>query len=73
MNGEKFQLFRENLSFLVLFQKNSKDKIIRFNLAKPSQKLASKFYTTTTKLVQLNGVGIKNPMAGNLYNVKSFF
>jgi hypothetical protein len=38
MNGEKFQLFRENLSLSGFVNKNSKDKIIRLMKAKPSQK-----------------------------------
>ena len=38
MNGDKFQLFRENLSLSGFVNKNLKDKIIRLMKAKPSQK-----------------------------------
>jgi lysophospholipase L1-like esterase len=70
MNGEKFQLFRENLSLSGFVNKKFESQNYTANEGESFPEIASKFYTTTTKLVQLNGVGIKNPIAGNLYNVE---
>ena len=70
MNGEKFQLFRENLSLSGFVNKKFERQNYTANEGETFPEIASKFYTTTTKLVQLNGVGIKNPIAGNLYNVE---
>jgi hypothetical protein len=43
MNGDKFQLFRENLSLSGFVNKNSKDKIIRLMKAKPFQNWLQNF------------------------------
>lgn len=70
MNGEKFQLFRENLSLSGFVNKKFERQNYTANEGETFPEIASKFYTTTTKLVQLNGVGVKNPIVGNLYNVE---
>ena len=70
MNGEKFLLYKENQSLGNFVSKSAERIKYTVSSGETFPELASKFYTTTTKLVQLNGVGIKNPIAGNLYNVE---
>lgn len=70
MNGEKFQLFTEKESLSNFTSKASERIDYTVNSGETFPELASKFYTTTTKLVQLNGVGIKNPIAGTSYKIE---
>ena len=69
MNGEKFQLYKENQSLSNFVSKSAERMKYTVSSGETFPELASKFYTTTTKLAQLNGVGIKNPMEGNSYQI----
>ena len=69
MNGEKFQLYKENQSLSNFVSKSAERMKYTVLSGETFPELASKFYTTTTKLAQLNGVGIKNPMEGNSYQI----
>ena len=69
MNGEKFQLYKENQSLSNFVSKSAERIKYTVSSGEPFPELASKFYTTTTKLAQLNGAGIKNPMEGNSYQI----
>ena len=69
MNGEKFQLYKENQSLSNFVSKSAERIKYTVSSGETFPELASKFYTTTTKLAQLNGVGIKNPMEGNSYQI----
>ena len=62
MNGEKFQLYKENQSLSNFVSKSAERMKYTVLSGETFPEIASKFYTTTTKLAQLNGVGIKNPM-----------
>ena len=69
MNGEKFQLYKEYQSLSNFVSKSAERMKYTVLSGETFPELASKFYTTTTKLAQLNGVGIKNPMEGNSYQI----
>ena len=69
MNGEKFQLYKENQSLSNFVSKSAERIKYTVSSGETFPELASKFYTTTTKLAQLNGTGIKNPMEGNSYQI----
>ena len=69
MNGEKFQLYKENQSLSNFVSKSAERIKYTVSSGETFPELASKFYTTTTKLAQLNGAGIKNPMEGNSYQI----
>ena len=69
MNGEKFQLYKENQSLSNFVSKSAERMKYTVSSGETFPELASKFYTTTTKLVQLNGAGIKNPVEGNSYQI----
>lgn len=69
MNGEKFQLYKENQSLSNFVSKTTDRTKYIVSVGETFPELASKFYTTTTKLVQLNGVRIKNPVVGNSYQI----
>ena len=69
MNGEKFQLYKENQSLSNFVSKSAERIKYTVSSGETFPELASKFYTTTTKLVQLNGAGIKNPVEGNSYQI----
>ncbi len=69
MNGEKFQLYKESQTLSNFVSKSSERIKYTVSSGETFPELASKFYTTTTKLVQLNGVGIKNPLEGNSYQI----
>ena len=69
MNGEKFQLYKENQSLSNFVSKSAERMKYTVLSGETFPELASKFYTTTTKLAQLNGVGIKNPVEGNSYQI----
>ena len=69
MNGEKFQLYKENQTLSNFVSKSAERIKYTVSSGETFPELASKFYTTTTKLVQLNGAGIKNPMEGNSYQI----
>ena len=69
MNGEKFQLYKENQSLGNFVSKSAERIKYTVSSGETFPELASKFYTTTTKLAQLNGVGIKNPVPGNSYQI----
>ena len=69
MNGEKFQLYKENQSLSNFVSKSAERMKYTVLSGETFPELASKFYTTTTKLAQINGVGIKNPMEGNSYQI----
>ena len=69
MNGEKFQLYKENQSLSNFVSKSAERMKYTVLSCETFPELASKFYTTTTKLAQLNGVGIKNPVEGNSYQI----
>ena len=69
MNGEKFQLYKENQSLSNFVSKSAERIKYTVSSGETFPEIASKFYTTTTKLVQLNGAGIKNPVEGNSYQI----
>ena len=69
MNGEKFQLYKENQSLSNFVSKSAERMKYTVLSGETFPEIASKFYTTTTKLVQLNGAGIKNPVEGNSYQI----
>ena len=69
MNGEKFQLYKEYQSLSNFVSKSAERIKYTVSSGETFPELASKFYTTTTKLVQLNGAGIKNPVEGNSYQI----
>ncbi len=69
MNGEKFQLYKENQSLSNFVSKTTDRTKYIVSVGETFPELASKFYTTTTKLAQLNGVRIKNPVARNSYQI----
>lgn len=69
MNGETFQLYKENKSLSNFVSKSSERIKYTVSSGETFPELASKFYTTTTKLIQLNGVEIKNPIEGNSYQI----
>ena len=69
MNKEKFQLYKENQSLSNFVSKSAERIKYTVSSGETFPELASKFYTTTTKLAQLNGAGIKNPMEGNSYQI----
>lgn len=56
------------LSDFVTFKKNINPYTIEPNITYPE--IASKFYTTTTRLTQLNGTSIQNPVAGKTVKVE---
>jgi lysophospholipase L1-like esterase/LysM repeat protein len=70
MDREAFQLFKENQSLSNFISKSPERMLYTLNSGDTFPELASKFYTTTTKLVQLNGAGIKNPIVGNTYQIE---
>lgn len=69
MNGERFQLYKENQSLSNFVSKSAERIKYTVSSDETFPELASKFYTTTTKLAQLNGAGIKNPVEGNSYQI----
>ena len=69
MNGEKFQLYKEYQSLSNFVSKSAERIKYTVSSGETFPEIASKFYTTTTKLVQLNGAGIKNPVEGNSYQI----
>ena len=69
MNGEKFQLYKEYQSLSNFVSKSAERMKYTVLSGETFPELASKFYTTTTKLAQINGVGIKNPVEGNSYQI----
>ena len=70
MNGEAFQLFKEKQSLSYFVTKYPEKISYTANAGETFPELASRFYTTTTKLVQLNGVSIKNPVEGKTYQIE---
>lgn len=70
MNGERFQLYKENQSLSNFVSKSAERIKYTVSSGETFPELASKFYTTTTKLAQLNGAGIKNPTEGNSYQIE---
>lgn len=70
MSGERFQLYKENQSLSNFVSKSAERIKYTVSSGETFPELASKFYTTTTKLAQLNGAGIKNPTEGNSYQIE---
>ena len=73
MNREAFQLFKENQSLSNFVTKSAERIKYTASSGETFPELASKFYITTTKLVQLNGAGIKNPAEGNSYQIDKIY
>ena len=56
---EKISVVQEKIYQAFLFRNKKERQNYTANIWRKPSQIASKFYTTTTKLVQLNGVGIK--------------
>ena len=70
MNGEVFQLFKEKQSLSYFVTKYPEKTSYTVSAGETFPELASRFYTTTTKLVLLNGTSIKNPVEGKTYQIE---
>lgn len=64
MKGEAFQLYHSPLSLKNFISKKSERVSYQIQAGETYPELASKFYTITTKLTQLNGTAIQKPQAG---------
>lgn len=70
MNGGRFELFKESQSLSNFVSRKSEKIDYIVNSGETFPELASKFYTTTTKLKILNGISIQNPKEGNSYKIE---
>lgn len=70
MQGENLSVYQPNIDLENFTQR--KNEIISHEI-KDNQtfhELASKFYTTTTKLISLNGQSVQTPKIGNIINIE---
>lgn len=66
MNGQNFKIYNSNASLKNFTQRKTERISHKVQEGETYPELASKFYTTTTKLSLINGNSIKNPKVGSM-------